>query len=125
MSVEDVLQLPAQRRYRHFLEQAVARGEVWGLQEDGWALAVDDAGRDVFTLWPAPEYARLCATRLWVDYEPHPITLQELETVLLPELEAGGLMLGIFNTPQGQGYPVSPAQLREDLRAVRERLPRA
>ena len=125
MSVEGVLQLPAQRRYRHFLERAVASGEVWGLQEDGWALAVDAEGRDVFTLWPAPEYAVLCATRLWEGFEPHPITLQELESVLLPELEAGGLMLGIFNTPTGHGYPVTPAQLREDLQAARAAAPQA
>ncbi|WP_370459178.1 DUF2750 domain-containing protein [Aggregicoccus sp. 17bor-14] len=125
MSVDAVLQLPAIRRYRHFLEQALRTGEVWGLQEDGWALAVDAEGRDVFTLWPAPEYAVLCATRLWEGYAPHPITLAELESVLLPELEAGGLMLGIFNTPDGQGYPVSPSQLREDLQAARARTPQA
>jgi hypothetical protein len=125
VSTDAVLQLPALRRYRHFLERAIATGEVWGLQEDGWALAVDAAGRDVFTLWPAPEYAALCATRLWEGYEPQVITLQELESALLPELEAGGLMLGIFNTPTGQGYPVTPAQLLEDLQAARARAPRA
>jgi Protein of unknown function (DUF2750) len=122
---EALLRLPAVRRYRTFLEQVVASGEAWGLFESGWALAVDDAGRDVLPLWPARTFAERCATRLWEGYAPRSIPLAELEGELLPELEAGGLGLGVFFTPEGQGYPVTPSQLREDLGAMRARLPRA
>lgn len=117
--IQAVLQLPATRRYAYFLQRVVATGEAWGLDAEGWALAVDDDGGDVLPLWPGPEFATLCARRLWEGYEPKPLPLDELMRVVLPQLEAEGLSLGVFFTPQGQGYPVTAAKLREDLSAAR------
>lgn len=117
--IQAVLQLPATRRYAYFLRRAVEAGEVWGLDADGWALAVDEEGGDVLPLWPAAEFATLCAKRLWEGFEAKRLPLDELMRVVLPQLEAEGLSLGVFFTPQGQGYPVTAARLREDLSAAR------
>jgi len=117
--LQAVLQLPATRRYAYFLQRAVEAGEVWGLDADGWALAMDEEGGDVLPLWPAAEFATLCAKRLWEGFEAKRLPLDELLRVVLPQLEAEGLSLGVFFTPEGQGYPVTAAQLREDLSAAR------
>lgn len=117
--MQAVLRLPAARRYAYFLQRVVAAGEAWGLDSDGWALAVDDEGGDVLPLWPTEEFATLCATRLWEGYAPRSLPLEELLGVVLPQLEAEGLSLGVFFTPEGQGYPVTAARLREDLSAAR------
>ncbi|XXF77857.1 DUF2750 domain-containing protein [Myxococcaceae bacterium GXIMD 01537] len=114
-----MLQLPAARRYACFLQRVVESGEVWGLDAEGWALAMDEEGGDVLPLWPASEFAGLCAKRLWEGFVPKPLALDELVALVLPQLEAEGLSLGIFFTPEGQGFPVSASQLLDDLRIAR------
>jgi hypothetical protein len=117
--IQAVVQLPAARRYAYFIRRAVETGEVWGLDADGWALALDDEGADVLPLWPGPEFAALCAHHLWEGYTPKRLTLDELLGLVLPQLEAEGLDLGIFFTPDGHGQPATAAQLRADLLAAR------
>jgi hypothetical protein len=116
--MEAVLRLPAARRYAYFIQRAVESGEVWGLDGEGWALALDDAGRDVLPLWPAPEFAALCATRLWSGFQPRGIKLPELMTHVLPQLEEEGMPVGIFFTPEGMGHPISARELLDALRAA-------
>ncbi|MET0404942.1 MAG: DUF2750 domain-containing protein [Cystobacter sp.] len=117
--MEAVLRLPAVRRYAYFLQRVMESGEVWGLDGEGWALALDDSGRDVLPLWPAPEFAQLCATRLWSGFKPRAIPLQELLESVLPQLEQEGMPVGIFFTPQGQGHPASARELIDALRSAR------
>lgn len=117
--VQAALRLPAQRRYTYFLRRVVETGEVWGLDGEGWALALDDSGADVLPLWPEPEFAALCANRLWEGFVPKRLGLDELLESVLPQLEAEGLSLGVFFTPEGHGYPVTAARLRQDLVAAR------
>jgi hypothetical protein len=117
--MEAVLRLPAARRYSYFLQRVAESGEVWGLDGEGWALALDDAGRDVLPLWPTPEFAAICATRLWAGFQPRAIKLQELLDNVLPQLAEEGMPVGIFFTPEGQGHPVSARELIEALSAAR------
>jgi hypothetical protein len=117
--MQAVLRLPAARRYSYFLQRVVESGEVWGLDGEGWALALDDSGRDVLPLWPAPEFAAICARRLWSGFEPRAIKLQVLIENVLPQLEEEGMPVGIFFTPEGQGHPVSARELIDALVAAR------
>ena len=117
--LQAVLRLSSARRYAYFLQRVAETGEVWGLDGEGWALALDDAGRDVLPLWPAPEFAALCATRLWSGFQPRAIRLQELVEHVLPQLEEEGMPVGIFFTPEGQGHPVSARELIDALSTAR------
>ncbi|MBN1209152.1 MAG: DUF2750 domain-containing protein [Myxococcaceae bacterium] len=72
-------------------------------------------GKDVLPLWPTSESARLCATRPWAGFEPRLIPLPELVEVLLPQLAEEGIAVGVFFTPQGQGWPVTAGELRAQL----------
>ena len=76
--LQAALELPPARRHAWFLQRVRESGEAWGLYAEGWALAVDDEGRDVLPLWPTSAAARLCATHLWEGFEPRLIPLQEL-----------------------------------------------
>lgn len=113
--MQAVLRLPAARRYAYFLQRVAESGEVWGLDGEGWALALDDAGRDVLPLWPTPEFAAMCATRLWSGFQPRAIKLHVLLENVLPQLEEEGMPVGIFFTPEGQGHPVSARELIDAL----------
>lgn len=111
----DVVTLPATGRYQRFVEGVAASGEVWGLYRDGWALAKTDDGTLVFAMWPASEFADLCAEFEWDGYEPQAFPLDELLNDLLPQLEEDGVLPGVFYTPGDKGLTPTAYMLRVDL----------
>ncbi|MGY3452660.1 DUF2750 domain-containing protein [Bradyrhizobium sp. USDA 4353] len=109
--LQAVLALPAAARFAHFVKAVADSERVWGLYADGWALSSDDDGCTVFPLWPAPDYAKLCALGEWSSYEPRPIEIDELLDILLPRLQRDGVLPGIFVTPLGKGMTPSVEEL--------------
>lgn len=71
--IQAVLALPAPKRYSHFIKRVADQRRVFGLFSSGWALAGDSEEREVFPLWPASEYAALCAVDHWAGYEAREI----------------------------------------------------
>lgn len=114
---EAVLALPGNRRFEHFVKVVVDRETAWGLYDDGWALAADNAGAPVFPLWPAEEYARACAIKEWSAYQPRSIELGFLTAELLPRMERDGVLPGVFFTPMSKGVTPSVAELLAALDA--------
>jgi hypothetical protein len=114
--IESVLALPAQRRYEHFVKVVADWGEVWGLYKDGWALGATEDGIIVFPLWPAKEYAVLCANRSWAEYEPKSFSVVDLLNELLPKLKKDHMLPGIFYTPNDKGVTPDVAKVADDLR---------
>lgn len=95
--------------YKHFVTRVADWEEAWGLYAEGWALMANDAGARVFPLWPAAEYARLCAVDEWESYEPKAIPLDELVGELLPGLAEDEILPGVFPTPKDKA-PTPPAE---------------
>jgi len=110
-----VVALPGAKRYEHFIKVVVNWEEVWGLYQDGWALAATDDGKKVFPVWPAKEYAALCAAREWSGYEPTSFSLDSLMDELLPNLKRDGVLLGVFYTPSDKGITPTIDQVLEDI----------
>jgi hypothetical protein len=115
--IEAVLALPGEKRFEHFIKVIADRQQVWGLFQDGWALAAADDGSPVFPLWPAMQYAQACALNEWCGYTPRAMTLQEFTEVLLPKLKSDGLLPGVFFTPMGKGVSPTVDELRSALEA--------
>lgn len=115
--IEAVLALPGIKRFEHFIKVVADWQEVWGLYSDGWALAATDDGTTVFPLWPAKEYAQLCAENEWKGYAPCSISLADFMDVLLPKLKADGVLPGVFFTPSSKGLTPSPDELESALDA--------
>ena len=113
--IEAVTALPGQKRYEHFVKVVADWEEVWGLYQDGWALAATDDGQQVFPLWPAKEYAQQCADKEWAGYEPEPSSLDDFMGELLPSLKNDGVLPGIFYTPSDNGVTPTVDQLLADL----------
>ena len=112
-----VVALSGNKRFEHFVKVVVDREMAWGLYEDGWALASDDAGTRVFPLWPEEEYARACAVDEWSAYQPRPIELGYLTAELLPRLDGDGVLPGVFSTPMSKGVTPSVTELLAALDA--------
>lgn len=114
--IESILALPGQRRYEHFIKVAADQHRIWGLYNDGWALAGTVDENPVFPVWPASEYATLCAVEDWAGYKPKEIDLHDFFEALLPSLRDRKTLLGVFLTPNNKGVTPSLEQVENDLR---------
>jgi len=110
-----IVTLAGPERYEYFIRRAAEAREVWGLYQDGWALAKTDDGTLVFPMWPANEYATLCAEFEWDGYDAQAFSLEELLEELLPQLEEDSVLPGVFYTPGDKGITPTVAQLIGDL----------
>jgi hypothetical protein len=86
------------------------------LYNDGWALAGTDDKRTVFPVWPAEDYALLCAKGNWEGFSPESIPLDQFLNELLPQLQQDGLIVGIFPTPDDNGITISFEEFDEEIR---------
>lgn len=114
--VQALLKLDGPKRYDHFIKHVVDCEQAWGLYKDGWAMGGDDSGTPTFPLWPAKEYAILCANGDWAACEPSEIPLDDLVEELLPNLDRDGVIPSIFRTPEGQAAMPTVELLLADLR---------
>jgi hypothetical protein len=119
--ISSILKLDGPGRYNHFVKHIVDCQQAWGLYSAGWAMGSDDDGNPTFQLWPAKEYATLCANGRWAGYEPAEVPLDDLVEELLPKLQRDNVGLGIFRTPDGQSVMPTIEQLIDDLRTEMER----
>jgi hypothetical protein len=113
--IESVITLPGQKRYNSFIKIVADWEEVWGLYQNGWALAAIDEGKQVFPVWPAKEYAQLCTDKEWGGYYPQSFSLKDFMEELLPNLKNDGVLPGVFYTPSDKGITPTVDQLLADL----------
>ena len=99
--IEAVIALPGPKAYEYFIKRVADWEEAWSLYQDGWALGETDEGARTFPLWPAKDYARLCAIEEWGGYEPVAIPLDELMDELLPNLKQDNVLPSVFPRPSG------------------------
>ena len=110
-----VVTLPGPARYEYFVKRVADSQEVWGLYQQGWALAKADDGTLVFPLWPSSDYASLCAEFEWDGYDAQAFSLEELLDELLPQLQEDRVLPGVFYTPGDKGITPTVAELVGDL----------
>lgn len=115
--IEAVLKLDSPARYHHFVKVVADREKVWGLDNDGWALAGSNDDEVVFPIWPEQEYAALCAVNEWSGFEPLSMTLDEFLANLLPQLKGDNVLLGVFYSPNDNGVVVPADRLNNDIHA--------
>ena len=113
--IEAILALSGKRRYAHFIKVSADQHRVWGLYNEGWALAATVDEIPVFPVWPASEYATLCAIEDWAEYKPKEIDLDDFFEALLPSLRERKTLLGVFYTPSNKGVTPTLKQIENDL----------
>ncbi|MCR9628583.1 DUF2750 domain-containing protein [Vibrio antiquarius] len=113
--IEAVLQLPAPKRYSHFIKKVVGWKKVWALYNDGWALSETDDETLILPLWPEKEYADLCISGDWSAYEARSIDLEEVLDDMLPMLRERKILPGVFFTMEDGSVNATVDQLESDL----------
>jgi hypothetical protein len=119
--IEGILALSGAERVEHFVKVVVDREEAWGLYDEGWASSGTDDGEAAFPLWPARDYAQLCAAQEWSTYSPRLIPLDDLMDALFPMLRQQSVAVAVFQTPRGRGVTMTPDDLQEMLASELER----
>jgi len=78
---------------------------------------VGDELFEVVPVWPAFEYAKLCATDDWCAAKPTRIDVHEFLESWIPDIIKDKRKIAVFPTPGGQGAMVEPERLKNDLLA--------
>ena len=115
--ITSVLLLDDPNRYRYCVKKAADEEQLWSLwQESGWALAGDDAGREVVPVWPHERFASMCANGLWAGCQPKAIDIRAWLGCWIPGMEKDARLVAVFPTPQRKGAVVEPRRFEADLR---------
>lgn len=113
--IENILKMSESERYDYFVRKVADFEQLWGLNNNGWALLGDDKGNRILPIWPEKEFAQLCAVDQWKSYSPEVIELNNFLEKWIPGMLNDKTMLNVFLTPNSKGTVVSPDQLDEDL----------
>jgi Protein of unknown function (DUF2750) len=115
---ENVLALPAPRRYDYSIKRIAEEEVVWTLASDaGYTLLGDDEGHELVPVWPHERLAAAYAAARSAADCPRSITLSDWLEKWIPGMQRDQRWVAIFPTPQGKGTPVTPERLKEDLEA--------
>lgn len=64
--IQNVLKLSAPERYDYFIKRVADWRTLWALDsDDGFIIATDDNGKELFPVWSHHHFAELCATDSW------------------------------------------------------------
>lgn len=114
---EAVCNLPASKRYSHFISKVVDFEELWTLKSsDGFILYGDENNQEIIPFWPHPEYATAVKRDDWNNYSPYKIDLDPFLKKWIPGMIKDKRMAGIFVTSQEKGIVVTPSLLEKDLK---------
>ncbi|MBS0186405.1 MAG: DUF2750 domain-containing protein [Proteobacteria bacterium] len=113
--IEAVIKLSPAKRYEYFLKRVADRAFIWGLYDNGWVSAADNAGNFFFPIWPAKEYAELCIENYWKAAFPKNIEIHEFLDDYLDEMKKTKIFIAVFYTPNDKGIILDSEQLKKDL----------
>jgi len=95
-----VLNLPALKRYKYFIEKTASFEELWGLYDgDGWAMISNNSNQKLIPFWPKKIFAEMCILNFGDSYRPEPIDIYKFINSWLLELKTNDVKPAIFYTP--------------------------
>lgn len=121
--LENVLKQDIGKRYKYFINMVVAYGVLFSLKQgNDWLLMGTDSGDELVPVWPAPEYAKLCARDEWADAEPAPIDLHAFLDRWIPGMIKDSRKVAVFPSSGYKGGVVEPERLKHHLLGELERV---
>jgi hypothetical protein len=113
--IDNILNLSSEKKYDYFIRKVCDFEEVWGLYENGWAMVGDKEEKKSIAFWPEKDFAILCKSNEWKNYEPKSIELSDFLDKWIPGLKNDNLTATIFYMPNGKGIIVESEKLENDL----------
>lgn len=112
--IQSVIALDGNKRYEYFIKRIVDTEHLYGLYNDGWAMA-SDGDEKIFPVWSAKDYAEMCANDEWNGFQAKEFSLEDFLEELIPSLKQDGMRVGVFYTPHNKGVVPSFEQLESDI----------
>lgn len=110
--------------YQQFVQQIVAAGQVFALQDDLDDYAEcpsemydDELGEaiSVYCFWENETAAQVCRSEEWQDYRVVAIDLEEFMTEILMDMNEDERLVGVAFDSQLFGTEVEPIELLSDI----------
>ena len=118
---DQVISLPAQERYDHFVSKVADWQQLWTLKgPDGFVMFGNNSDQECIPVWPHPDYAASLAKDFWSDCTPEELELEVFMSKWLPGITKDNRKVAVFPTPQEKGTVVDPQKLEKDLSAELE-----
>ncbi len=114
--IEAILKLGGPERYNYTIKFISDVGELWGLYDDGWALAAGGNQVTSLAIWPSKEYALLNADNEWNNYKPKSINLIDFINEFTPNLKKDDVVICIFPTRDNKGVFPTHSELLNDIK---------
>ncbi len=115
--IQALLDAPAEKRYKYFLNHVAGMQELWSLKnESGWVLCGDKDGQIIIPVWPHRFYAQKCSVGEWKGCEPQSISTTDWLMKWTPGMIKDKRVVAVFPIPSGKGVIVNPAYLEKDLK---------
>jgi len=109
--IEAMLKKNSKERYIYSIKRIVDFEALWVLEEnDKFAMSGNDKGSSFLAIWPAMEYAKMCATGEWDKYKEKSIGLDYFMHNLLPQLKKDQVSIGVFMVSSETNTPIATAE---------------
>lgn len=116
--LRNVVKQDVRKRYKYLLRVIADEEMIFSLTRDKeWVLAADNEGTELVPVWPAAEYAALCAKGEWLGAEPCPIALDLFLRAWIPGIRGDNRKIAVFPIPEHTGAVIEPERFAEDIQA--------
>lgn len=113
--ISTVASMPGEDRVSYLVRKTADFEETWGLEENGWAMASNDAGVPALPVWPEREFAEACCDGKWAGATAKAIPLDEFIEKWVPGLTRDHRLLCVFPTSSNAGVFMKPDELKSYL----------
>lgn len=120
-SIEQILQMPADKRYTYLLSEVSLHKKLWILTDDDGCVMLTTQDEDCVPVWPAKEFAQHWATGEWAHCIPKAISLEDWLAKWTNGLEDDDVNIAVFPNPEEEGIIVYPDEFDTDLRKASQR----
>ncbi|GAA3934930.1 DUF2750 domain-containing protein [Chitinophaga oryziterrae] len=108
--VQNIIKLSKEERFSYFVNKIVDFEQIWGLNNDGWAVLGSQENAVVMPFWPEENFAERCISEEWRGFRPQAISLQDFLDKWLPGMEKDNRLVAVFYFPELKENIIIPPQ---------------
>lgn len=118
-NTNELMLMPADKRYAYLLKQVVANKEIWILTDEHGCVMLNSEDEDCVPVWPSEDCASYWASGEWSHCTPQAISLQDWLERWTSGLEGDEVCVAVFPNPNEEGIVIFPDEFDDELRKPR------
>ena len=115
-TLNQVLQMSADKRYTYLLNEVREHQQLWILTDEDGCVILTTEDEDCVPIWPAQEFAQYWATGDWAQCVPKAISLADWLNKWTTGLQGDDVNIAVFPNPEEEGLIVMPDDFDADMR---------